>query len=422
MAKALVLGGGGAKGAYHMGVWKALRKIRRKNEIVVGSSIGALVSTFYVQNEYFKAMKLWKNITIDQVIADGVNLDINFNSLMSKRDKLAPLIAKSIKEGGVDVSPLKKIIAENINIDKLQKSKLELYCVTVEIPSYKLVEVNLKAVKDRAKDYLLASASCFPAFPICQIGDKRYIDGGFYDNLPVNTALRLGATDIIAVNLKAPGLIKKIPKTSAKITLIESYWPLGGFLNFDKDQVEQNIRIGYLDTLKAFDKYQGFAYTFKNDIRILDKITQGIQKEILDLNCSKDIYSILEIQLALSKQETKFLERLNKTTSDTNVIFRLIEKLMELYSFDNQKVYKLKNTVKDLRDKVTDIDKVNIDLIENGPSTKAIKELSKLNEVEIIGYFVKMIKENKLDRFSVIAKIFKDECLMAILINYLQKS
>ena len=57
--KALVLAGGGAKGAYEMGVWKALRRLKIKIDIVTGTSIGSLNGALIVQNSYYKAMRLW---------------------------------------------------------------------------------------------------------------------------------------------------------------------------------------------------------------------------------------------------------------------------------------------------------------------------------------------------------------------------
>lgn len=46
MKRAIVLGGGGAKGSYQIGVWKALRKLRVKYDIVTGTSVGALNGVF----------------------------------------------------------------------------------------------------------------------------------------------------------------------------------------------------------------------------------------------------------------------------------------------------------------------------------------------------------------------------------------
>ena len=62
--KALVLGGGGAKGSYEVGVFKALRKLHMKFDIVTGVSIGSINGAFYVANEYKKCLKMWQKINI----------------------------------------------------------------------------------------------------------------------------------------------------------------------------------------------------------------------------------------------------------------------------------------------------------------------------------------------------------------------
>ncbi|MEG0115909.1 MAG: patatin-like phospholipase family protein, partial [Hydrogenoanaerobacterium sp.] len=52
-------------------------------------------------------------------------------------------------------------------------------------------------------DYLMASAACFPAMQMRKIGATKYIDGGYYDNMPVNLAIESGAEEIVAVDLEA---------------------------------------------------------------------------------------------------------------------------------------------------------------------------------------------------------------------------
>ena len=58
----LILAGGGAKGAYQIGVWKALKELKIKINAVIGNSVGALNGAFIAQNDIDKAIRLWKNI------------------------------------------------------------------------------------------------------------------------------------------------------------------------------------------------------------------------------------------------------------------------------------------------------------------------------------------------------------------------
>ena len=67
MKRAIVLSGGGSKGAYQIGVWKALRKMKIKYDIVTGTSIGSVNGIMMVQKEYHKAKYLWDNISYDDI-------------------------------------------------------------------------------------------------------------------------------------------------------------------------------------------------------------------------------------------------------------------------------------------------------------------------------------------------------------------
>ena len=60
----LVLRGGGAKGAYHLGVWRAIKELGLEEKIVgvSGSSIGALMGYMYSIKEYEKCFKFWMNL------------------------------------------------------------------------------------------------------------------------------------------------------------------------------------------------------------------------------------------------------------------------------------------------------------------------------------------------------------------------
>ena len=56
---AIVLAGGGSRGAYQIGVWKALREMGIDYQLVTGTSVGALNGVLMVQQEYDKALAVW---------------------------------------------------------------------------------------------------------------------------------------------------------------------------------------------------------------------------------------------------------------------------------------------------------------------------------------------------------------------------
>lgn len=262
MKKALVLGGGGSKGAYEMGVWKALNELGETFDIVTGTSIGSLIGILYVQGDYEAAMDLWKHLTVDDVMVNGVNLDMDIELIMSQKGKYVDFLSSYMHHKGADITPFIQIVESMYNPDRFFDSAIDYGCMTVNF-SKLLPQPMLKKdmTRENVKDYIIASASCFPAFPMKLIHDQHFIDGGYYDNVPIELARSMGAEKIVAVDLKSVGR-SQVHKPQPDTIYIEPYVPLGSFLLFESEQIKRNITLGYQDTMKAFKKYLGYIYTF----------------------------------------------------------------------------------------------------------------------------------------------------------------
>lgn len=260
MKRALVLGGGGSKGAYEIGVWKALDELEEKFDIVCGTSIGAMIGVLYVQQEYEKAYHLWADLTIDDVMMNGINLDLDMELIMSQKDKYKPFLESYVQHKGADISPFEKMIQSLYDEEKFFTSSIDYGCMCVNVTKHKAHPCKKSEMnKENALDYVLASASCYPAFPMKQIGDDKFVDGGYADNVPVNLAKEMGAEEIVAVDLKSVGrIIFKEPQEN--LTYIEPYVSLGSFLLFDHEKIMENMKLGYLDTMKKYGKYLGTIY------------------------------------------------------------------------------------------------------------------------------------------------------------------
>lgn len=261
----LVLGGGGSRGSYELGVWKALRELGIEIHVVVGTSIGAINGALVAQGDYEKAASLWDRIETSRVVDVPVKEE---NPLKKKVWKTYRSFAVNfIKKGGTDTDPLKRTLHTFIEEAKVRKSDMEYGLVTVEMDKNTPCELFREDIPDgKMIDYMVASASIYPAFKPYKIGGARYLDGAYYDNLPVKMALEKGADHIIAVDLEAFGVVRKEMLALANhLTCIRCYWNLGPTLVFDREVIRRNIRLGYLDTLKAFGVYEGCAFTFSLD-------------------------------------------------------------------------------------------------------------------------------------------------------------
>ena len=260
--RAIVLGGGGSKGAYQIGVWQAFQKLGISYHVVTGTSVGALNGALMAQGEFESALELWSNVDNSFVMNDIPSLDEK--QADSVLDVYRAFVREIVRKGGVDVSPLENAIRSLLNEDKLRQSGIQYGIVTVDMKSLKPVEIFAHQIPEgMIADYMVASASCFPAFKPKEIGDKRYIDGGYHDVLPVELALRAlpKVDEVYAIDIDGIG-IKRKTRADVPVHIIRSYWELGNMLIFEKSVARRNIRLGYLDTLKAFGKLDGRAYAF----------------------------------------------------------------------------------------------------------------------------------------------------------------
>mgnify|MGYP002624056960 CR=1 FL=1 len=399
--RAIVLSGGGAKGSYEIGVWKALRRLGIDYDIVTGTSVGALNGALMTQKTYLKALFLWYNLSYDDIFE--ISNDYN-------KEEILKFYKDNALKGGVDVSNLESTIKKCIKPDKFFKSNINFGLITVKVPSMKHVEITKKDLnRENLDDYLVASASCFPAFKLKKINDEYYIDGGFYDNLPINLAIKLGATEIIAVDLKEVG-IKRIVKTNISITYIKPKNKIDSFLKFEKNSARRGIRLGFNDTMKLYKRLDGDKYTFKinnlkynfnryknnylNNIDNILKKNNKINKIILENVTLKKIY----------KDNNKL-----KNTFDKN-----IEKLGYILDIDDSYIYSIYKYNRLIIDRFNKID-INLKEIEENVEKNKLKVY--LNNKVMIKYLYELIKNNEYEEIKKLCLLFPNEFLMSIYIK-----
>ena len=333
--RAVVLSGGGSKGSYQIGVWKALRKLKIKYDIVTGTSVGALNGALMVQNKFHKAYKLWKEINMSTLFGEDIK------NPKTKKELVKIYRTNFFKNGGMEVVELQNLIDKNINKDTFFKSKINYGLVTINLSGKKALQLEKSKIKqEKLSDYLIASASCYPAFQAKDIDGKKYIDGGMFDNLPINLAVKLGADEIIAVDLCAPGVKQRVKdKKNLKITTIKPNNKLSNFLNFNEEEAKINIKYGYNDAMKIFDKFYGKKYTFKKRhfIQISEDYKQVYIKKVEDILHNKRLLT-LDVNLI-----------------DTDFILRVAEEAGKIFNIDDFKIYSFKKYNKLLIKKVKTI-------------------------------------------------------------------
>lgn len=263
----LVLGGGGTKGSYEVGVWQALRELGVRIEAVVGTSIGALNALLVAQDDFEVAENLWNRLTMDQVL----RLPANFQNPQSGEPDNAFLATFSllgkllVEKGELDNSPLKELIESLIDFSKLAKTEIDLGLVTFNLSKFRGEEVFLwDLAPEQLADYLRASAA-FPGFKKNRIGKTVYIDGGVFDNIPYRTARKRGYKNLIVVDVTGLGNNRPLDTVGTQTILIRNSIDLGHVLDFRPDFIQDFKRLGYLDTLKVFERLDGVWYFLKKE-------------------------------------------------------------------------------------------------------------------------------------------------------------
>lgn len=260
----LVLGGGGARGAYQIGVWQALEELNISFEMISGTSVGALNGALILQKDLELARDMWQSITTDNILELPKNISEDKYSLNQVLSEWHQLTTTAIQKSGVGTQPLLKLIKELLIPEKIMSTDLPFFVVATTVPS---MEEKVMALKDMTKEslpqWLLASSSFYPAMEACLIEGTYYVDGGYKNNIPKDVLVAEGATELIVIDVSGPGLSKKyqVPENIVESNL-RSSWSLGTFLLFDGNRSTWNIELGYVETMKLFNQFKGETYAF----------------------------------------------------------------------------------------------------------------------------------------------------------------
>lgn len=257
---ALVLAGGGTRGAYQVGVWKALQDLNINVKLIAGTSIGSLNGALIIQNNVDQMINLYQNLEINDIMEVSEKIDTKRNLFDLKNIKA--IVKEYIANKGIDNKPLRDTINKYIDLDKIYSSDIDFGLVTYSIDNKSPLQLFKDQIpKDEFVDFLLAS-SCIPIFKAQKIGNFEFIDGAFYDNIPINMAIQKGYKNIIVADIDGTGFNRKMTDKNVYLKVISPKEKLGGVLNFNHERINNNIALGYLDTMRAFNKMQGHIYYF----------------------------------------------------------------------------------------------------------------------------------------------------------------
>lgn len=260
----LALEGGGAKGAYEIGAYRALTELGYRFDVICGVSIGAINAALLAQGDCDRAAEFWETMSNDDLFSEKdkgflevINRQVNLNTLSALKEN----IKTALENGGIDTSRIRAFLEQNIDPERLLASPVDYGMIAVAFPELQpLIAYKKDMTPETVIDHVLASAT-FPGFQQTAIGDKKYLDGGLFDACPYNELLDYGCDEVIAIRLNGFGIIHPL-RDKEKIRQIFPSEPLGPIMRFDPVTSRRNIQMGYYDTMRQLKGLPGRLYYF----------------------------------------------------------------------------------------------------------------------------------------------------------------
>ena len=247
--KALVISGGGSKGAFAGGIAEYLiREKKNDYNIFVGTSTGSLMLTHLALGKVKELKKLYSNVDQHAIFSicpfrikkTGGQVSVGINHFNTLRNFLRG--SKTFGES----HNLKKLIDENIKDHDLKKLNKTGKIVLATVSNLTLNQVEFKAASEHSyqdfRDFIWASSNFVPFMSLMVKNNYEYADGGFANLVPIHEAIRQGATEIDAIVLETEiSQVNRMPSKNpfGLITNLFSYMQM---------HVEKyNISIGKLE-------------------------------------------------------------------------------------------------------------------------------------------------------------------------------
>ena len=273
MKLGLALEGGGGKGAYQIGVWKALREygIDQKITVVAGTSVGALNAALFVYGGYERAEAMWQSVSPQDVFSLGRGslddvLSFYRNSCFSRDGVKRLLRALDFARPAAGIScyatclqvtdpgPLEQLLDAFGKAlgEKLYAGSRVGKLVGKVTQRYPVEYFRLNDYPARVQQDILLASSALPfVFPQEKINGHYYIDGGFGDNLPLQPLYDEGCDVIIAVQCNRDSIkdLRRFPGAMLwPIIPQDSQGGLAGTIDFSREGIKRRMEQGYKDT------------------------------------------------------------------------------------------------------------------------------------------------------------------------------
>lgn len=219
MKRALVLSGGGARGAFQVGVLKYLNEINWQPDLIIGTSVGAINAVAIGSGMSIDQMtRLWQTYRRKKMFT--ITLPILLRSFKS-RQKFSPMS---------DTRPMKKLLESHIDIDALKNSKQDIFISTLNMITGQLAYFNQHVINI---NHIMAASAIPGLFGWQYIDGIPYWDAGLMVNTPITPALKLDAKEIVVVLHSPVGAFNiREPKSHMDVAqLVFEHFLIGSYTN-----------------------------------------------------------------------------------------------------------------------------------------------------------------------------------------------
>ena len=283
----LVLDGGGARGAYQIGAWKALHEAGVQIRGIAGTSVGALNGALICMGDVDEAEHIWKEMTFSKVMdVDDDWMERLFQKEVPMRELLKELMLR-LRDGGIDVTPLKDLIHNVLDEDRIRSAGIDFSLLTFSLSDMKELDLTLDEIPEGLLAFFVLASACLLGFKNEPLHGKTYLDGGVINNVPLNSLVKRGYRDIITVRIYGPGREPRVRlDEGTQVYEIAPRVHLGSIIEFQGKRSRQNLKIGYYDAKRMVYGLKGLIYYIDSDrdeeeyTTMLSNISEKTRKEI----------------------------------------------------------------------------------------------------------------------------------------------
>ncbi|QCX00030.1 patatin-like phospholipase family protein [Aggregatimonas sangjinii] len=246
--RALVISGGGSKGAFAGGVAQFLiQEAGNKYDLFVGTSTGSLLISHLALGKLGKIKDIYSNVNQKSIFNSDpfiLKKKKGFDEISVNHWNVLKNFLKGKKTFG-ESENLRELIRNSITVEEFNTIKASHADVVVTVSNLSLNQVEYKSINDCSYDefcdWIWISSNYTPFMSLVRKNGCEYADGGLGSIVPIEEAIRRGATHVDVVVLHTEvNYMNRMPSRNP-------FELLTTMLSFILDRIEhQNIRIGKL--------------------------------------------------------------------------------------------------------------------------------------------------------------------------------